>query len=81
MVEAKDEANVRALATRIAASISGPCEIDDLRLTVKASVGIALYPEHGSSVHELLKAADEAMYIAKELKQGPTFFRKSDGAR
>ncbi len=31
-----------------------------------ASVGIALFPEHGNNVHDLLAAADLAMYQAKE---------------
>lgn len=30
-----------------------------------ASLGIAMYPQHGGSVHELVKMADEAMYHAK----------------
>ncbi|HET7062119.1 MAG TPA: EAL domain-containing protein, partial [Nitrosospira sp.] len=31
-----------------------------------ASIGIALFPEHGNNVHDLLAAADLAMYQAKE---------------
>jgi len=33
---------------------------------VTVSIGIALYPEHGDTVHGLLKAADTALYLAKE---------------
>ena len=36
------------------------------RFTVSASLGIALYPDNGESVEELLKNADAAMYHAKE---------------
>jgi len=32
---------------------------------ISASIGIAMFPEHSSSVHELVKNADEAMYHAK----------------
>ena len=35
-----------------------------------ASIGIALFPEHGSNVHDLLAAADLAMYQAKEAGRG-----------
>ena len=42
-----------------------------MKLKVKASVGIALYPEDGCSAQELLKKADVAMYAAKQQKQGP----------
>ena len=41
------------------------CHIDGVSLTVTASIGVALYPEDGSSAQELLKQADMAMYAAK----------------
>ena len=34
---------------------------------VSASIGIALFPEHGENVHDLLAAADLAMYQAKDI--------------
>lgn len=34
---------------------------------ISASIGIALFPEHGRNVHDLLAAADLAMYQAKEI--------------
>lgn len=37
---------------------------------VSASIGIALFPEHGGSVQELLSNADLAMYQAKERGRG-----------
>lgn len=37
---------------------------------IAASVGIALFPEHGKNVHDLLAAADLAMYQAKEIGRG-----------
>ncbi len=71
MLEAKEESNVAAFAVRIGHSIAEVCEIDGVQLKVKASVGIALYPEDGRSAQELLKKADMAMYAAKQQKQGP----------
>jgi diguanylate cyclase (GGDEF)-like protein len=35
--------------------------------TVTMSVGVAEFPEHGTSVRQLLLAADSAMYRAKAL--------------
>jgi diguanylate cyclase (GGDEF)-like protein len=75
MVEARDEANVTAFASRILDTVAQPCAIEGLNLSVKASMGIALYPEGGRSAEDLLKNADEAMYLAKDQKQGPVFYR------
>ncbi|MEQ9348248.1 MAG: diguanylate cyclase [Thalassospira sp.] len=41
--------------------------------TVSASIGIALYPDHGETTDELIAAADDAMYAAK--KSGRNTFR------
>jgi diguanylate cyclase (GGDEF)-like protein len=39
---------------------------EDGPVTVTLSVGAALYPQDGEDVHSLLKAADDALYRAKE---------------
>jgi len=69
MLEAKDESNAAALANRIGSNIAEAYEIDGVKLTMSASIGIALYPENGRSSEELLKHADAAMYAAKEQKK------------
>jgi diguanylate cyclase (GGDEF)-like protein len=38
---------------------------DGLRLEVRASFGVASYPEDGISVHEIIRAADTMMYLVK----------------
>jgi diguanylate cyclase len=40
-------------------------EIDGAELTVEASVGLALYPKHGTDVSLLMRHADAAMYQGK----------------
>jgi predicted signal transduction protein with EAL and GGDEF domain len=42
-----------------------PFDIDRQSLAISASLGVALYPEHGVDDVELLRQADEAMYEAK----------------
>jgi diguanylate cyclase (GGDEF)-like protein len=54
---------VRNSAERIGASLSGTPVAGDL--SVSGSIGAALYPRHGRTFDELIRAADGAMYGAK----------------
>ncbi len=74
MLEAKDENNAANLAAKIIDNVAQPCEVDGVKLTVRPSIGIALYPEDGQSVQELLKNADIAMYAAKQQKSGRALY-------
>ncbi len=47
-------------------ALCAPLDIDGQHLSLTASAGIALYPEHGTAASELLRHADIAMYAAKE---------------
>ena len=53
------------LAQRLADALSQPWVLGKLQVQVGASVGIALYPEHGGDPEALLAAADQAMYLVK----------------
>ncbi|MDP2806090.1 MAG: EAL domain-containing protein [Gallionellaceae bacterium] len=53
--------------------LNQPYEIDDIRLTVQASIGISIYPDNGLDIDTLSKHADVAMYRAKE--EGRNCFR------
>jgi diguanylate cyclase len=55
---------VRA-ARKVLQGIERACIIDSRSLTVRASVGIAMLPGHGTSADMLLQKADVAMYVAK----------------
>ncbi|MDQ1293581.1 MAG: hypothetical protein QG608_1462 [Actinomycetota bacterium] len=52
-------------------------EVDGLDLTVSASIGISLAPDHGTTVPTLLKRADLSMYEAKQLGCGVRVFEKA----
>lgn len=54
-----------AIAAKLLAALMPPVELDEGPQQVGASLGIALFPEHGSSVDRLLHCADQAMYEAK----------------
>lgn len=53
------------VAEKIREAIAQPFDIEGHRLEVSASIGLALYPDHGQSLMELAKKADQAMYAAK----------------
>jgi len=57
------------LATRVAQmlvkTLEQPFTLDGQAVSVGASIGIAMYPEHGRDVETLLRHADVAMYNAK----------------
>ncbi|MBN2199086.1 MAG: EAL domain-containing protein [Candidatus Aminicenantes bacterium] len=56
-----------AAAARILKTVrDGKFELEDRTIRLTASIGIALYPEHGVTADKLLTHADLAMYRAKE---------------
>ena len=58
------------LAERIIASVGQPINIGDRTVEVGASIGIAVCPNDGTDPDALLRAADMAMYRAKEEGRG-----------
>jgi diguanylate cyclase (GGDEF)-like protein len=61
----KTPAEVSALVTQVFDAIREPYECLGHQLTTDASIGIALAPEHGVDLDQILKNADLAMYAAK----------------
>lgn len=58
------------VAKHVIDALSKPFEIDELSLSISASVGISLYPMQGTDVDTLLHRADLAMYHAKASGHG-----------
>lgn len=62
-----DAVGARLAAERIRSAIEKhPFTLDDVTMQVTISIGIATEPEHGAERRALVKAADEALYRAKE---------------
>jgi len=53
-------------AGRFLKAFDPPFRIGAIALNVQASIGIALFPQHGSDRDALMRYADVAMYLAKE---------------
>lgn len=64
-VDSLDE--VEAQASAIVATLQQPLTIDGRLLATSASVGASLYPDHADNAEQLLRAADVALFRAKEL--------------
>ena len=64
------EAHARAVARRLVDSASEPYLIQGERIHCTASVGIALKPRHGEDLIQLIRLADQAMYLAKSRRSG-----------
>lgn len=57
--------NATLVAERLLETLNQPFSIDGHDLKITPSIGIALYPTHGTNVTKLMKNADRAMYQAK----------------
>ncbi len=53
------------LLRRLLAALREPIMVGDAAVIVAGSVGVALYPSDGTTVNDLMRAADTAMYAAK----------------
>lgn len=58
--------NVAMLAGKVIEAIKQPLMVNSNKLSITASIGIALFPNDGEDADTLLKNADIAMYRAKE---------------
>lgn len=68
---------VEHLAAGLVSELAQPYELGAGQVSISASVGIGLFPDHAASGEELLRKADAAMYAAKNA--GRNCFRMSTG--
>lgn len=69
-----DAVDATHVAGKLLAALAEPFDLDGYRLDVGASVGIALYPDHGADPTTLLRQADVAMYNAKRRRTGHALY-------
>lgn len=69
------------IADKIIKALTLPVFTGEAKLEIGASIGIAVYPEHGNDAEILIKKADTAMYhVKKSGKNNFTFFENSFSA-
>lgn len=67
LVDMENARDAERVAEKIVRTAADPIVIQGHELFMTTSIGISLYPEHGSHGLQLLKKADAAMYQAKAL--------------
>jgi len=67
-----------ALAGRVVEALSVPFDLGDHHVVIGASVGVAIAPDDGHDVDQLLKNADMALYRAKDDGRGRFHFFESE---
>jgi diguanylate cyclase (GGDEF)-like protein len=65
------------VSEKIKQVLSSPCYYNHNELFVGASIGVAIYPDHGSDVSTLMSRADVAMYQNKKSEDDHTFYDRN----
>lgn len=65
--QAEGAAAISAMGERIRLAFQRPLRVGDRELTLSASLGISIFPDHGRDAEVLLRAADAALFRAKAL--------------
>ncbi len=71
LINPKGRANIERIASALLEALALPVVFEGLQIAVRPSIGISLYPEHGTSASQLIGNADEAMYSAKKSDTNP----------
>lgn len=64
-----DRDMVDSIVDKTVTSVQAPCRINDHDIAIEVSVGVALYPDDGTTARTLLHHADLAMYAMKKRKK------------
>lgn len=71
LIDPKGRGNIERIASALVETLALPVVFGGLEIVVKPSIGVSLFPEHGTSASELIASADAAMYTAKKKIDGP----------
>jgi len=69
-----DRADLQLLVRNLFSAMVSPLKVGALLLSVRPSIGVAMFPADGTTSGKLLHNADVAMYLAKRRKSGVAFF-------
>ena len=72
--DVSDRQSVVPVVRRVLKVLEEPVVVGGLALQCEGSIGISVFPEHGRTVDSVMRAADVAMYMAKENRSGYEFY-------
>ena len=75
-IKSPDEASL--VAQKVIDNLRQPIQLKGKTVTIGASIGIAIYPEDGEEIDQLIKYADIALYKAKESGRNCYIYFSSD---
>ena len=70
--------SVAAIAAKLHGTLALPLTLSRRDVRITASIGVAIYPQDGAGLEELLAHADSAMYHAKRLGRGRTEYYRAE---
>jgi len=74
----QDTENVIDVVEKIVESFEDPFKLSNYEVNTTVSIGVCMYPADGTDVDSLMKAADAAMYKAKEVGRNTYEFYQSE---
>ncbi len=66
LVDLEQPEQCEPVLTRLLEAAAEPVSVGELSLAVSASIGVTIYPQDSADADQLIRHADQAMYIAKQ---------------
>ncbi len=74
LVDQPDPLSVSALAHRVIDAIGAPFVVNGQEIRISANCGIAIVPDHGDTVEEMMSSAELALFQARQSGRGSVYF-------
>jgi diguanylate cyclase (GGDEF)-like protein len=82
LVDVTSTEGIALVARKIIDTLQQPIRVDGTELNIGCSIGISLYPDDSADFEELIRNADEAMYVAKQKPEsGFHFFQPTESIK
>ena len=70
LLKLTNEGDIQVAIEKITEALKAPFVVEDVQIAVETSIGVALYPSHGTDPDTLIQRADVALYTAKKSGTG-----------